>query len=193
MLQRLLTNTMIKEPKTLETERLVIRRVYSTDITLFEATSDPEVTKYEPWQPHENVTQLMEYINQVFDRYEEGHITEWTIEDAESGEPMGMINIHNVNPVHKHGELGFWLAKKYWNKGYATEACKAVLYYAFSELSFQRIHSITAANNSSCIRVLDKIGMTYEGTFRNYMYLNCTDRKILSDVKIYSVLKDEIN
>ncbi len=183
---------MIKEPKTLETERHVIRRLYSTDITLFEATSDPEVTKYEPWQPHEDVTQLMEYINRVFDRYEDGDITEWTIEEEESGDAIGMINIHNVSPVHKHGELGFWLSKKYWNKGYATEACKAVLYHAFTELGFKRIHSITASDNKACIKVLNKIGMSYEGTFRNYMYLNFTDRKELSDVKIYSVLKNEI-
>ncbi len=184
---------MIKEPKTLETERLVIRRVYSTDITLFSATSDPEVTKYEPWQPHEDVTQLMEYINQVFDRYEEGNITEWTIEIEETGEPIGMINIHNINKTHKHGELGFWLAKEFWNKGYATEACKAVILYAFTELDFRRIHSITASGNEACKRVLGKIGMSYEGTFRNYMYLNSTGRKELSDVEMYSVLKNEIN
>lgn len=184
---------MIKEPITLETERLVIRRVYSTDIELFSATSDPMVTKYEPWQPHEDVTQLMEYINRVFDRYEEGDITEWTIELEETGDPIGMINIHNVNRTHKHGELGFWLDKKYWNKGYATEACKAVVFHAFTELDFQRIHSITAAENVPCKRVLEKIGMTHEGTFRNYMYLNCTERKKLSDVDIYSVLKNEIN
>ncbi len=184
---------MIKEPKTLETERLVLRRVYSTDITLFKATSDKEVTKYEPWQPHEDVTQLMEYINQVFDRYEEGDITEWTIELEETEEPIGMINIHNVNKRHKHGELGFWLAKEYWNQGYATEACKAVILHAFKELDFLRIHSITASENSACKRVLEKIGMTHEGTFRNYMYLNCTERKTLSNVDIYSVLKNEIN
>ena len=184
---------MIKEPKTIETERLVIRRVYSTDIELVRATSDKEVTKYEPWQPHEDVTQLMEYINQVFDRYENGDITEWTIELEETGDPIGMINIHNVSKVHKHGELGFWLAKEYWNKGFATEACKAVLTYAFTELDFQRIHSITASENVACKRVLEKIGMAHEGTFRNYMYLNCTDRKKLSDVEMYSVLKNEIN
>lgn len=184
---------MIKEPKTLETERLVIRRVYSTDIELFRATSDKEVTKYEPWQPHEDVTQLMEYINQVFDRYEKGDVTEWTIELEETGDPIGMINIHNVSKVHKHGELGFWLAKEYWNKGFATEACKAVLTYAFTELDFQRIHSITASENIACKRVLEKIGMAHEGTFRKYMYLNCTDRKQLSDVEMYSVLKNEIN
>lgn len=184
---------MIKEPKTLETERLVLRRVYSTDITLFNATSDKEVTKYEPWQPHEDVTQLMEYINQVFDRYEEGNITEWTIELEETGEPIGMINIHNLSRQHKHGELGFWLAKEYWNQGYATEACKAVLHHCFQELDFQRIHSITASENHACKRVLEKIGMSHEGTLRSYMYLNCTGRKTLSDVDVYSVLKNEIN
>lgn len=182
---------MIKEPKTLETERLVIRRVYSTDITLFKATSDITVVKYEPWEPHEDITQLMEYINQVFDKYENGDCTEWTIELEETGEAIGMINIHNVNKTHKHGELGFWLDKDYWNSGYATEACNAVLKYAFNELNFHRIHSLTAAENAPCIRVLNKIGMTHEGTFRNYMYLNSTGRKELSDVSVFSILKEE--
>lgn len=184
---------MIKEPKTLETERLVIRRVYSTDITLFAATSDIEVVKYEPWKPHEDVTQLMEYINRVFDNYEEGNCTEWTIELEETSEPIGMINIHNVNKTHKHGELGFWIAKQYWNKGYATEACKAVICHAFAELGFCRIHSLTAAENKPCLRVLNKTGMTQEGILRKYMYLNSTKMKELSDVAVFSILKDEFN
>ena len=184
---------MIKEPNTIETARLVIRRVYSTDITLFGATSDPEVVKYEPWGPHTDVTQFMEYINQVFDKYENGDITEWTIELEETGDPIGMINVHNISPTHKHGELGFWIAKDYWGNGYATEACKAIIYHTFAELGFQRIHSITASENLACKRVLEKIGMKFEGTLRQYMYLNCTKRKELSDVNIYSVLKKEFN
>lgn len=182
---------MTKEPKTLKTKRLVIRRVYSTDITLFEATSDPEVVKYEPWEPHNNITQLMEYINRVFDRYEEGNCSEWTIELNESREAIGMINIHNIDINQKHGELGFWLKKSCWNNGYATEACKAVIYHAFKELGFLRIHCLTASENSDCINVLEKLGMIHEGTLRKFMYLNYTNKKELSDVSVFSILKDE--
>lgn len=179
----------MKEPKTLKTERLVLRRVYTTDIDLYEATSDREVVKYECWEPHKDVTQLMQYINSVFDRYEKGECTEWTIETVDTEEAIGMISIHDVNTLHRHGELGFWLSKKHWGKGYAAEAAQIVIKYAFKELGLLRIQSYTSIENTACIRVLEKLGMQREGVLRKYMYINSNNRREPSDIALYSIIQ----
>jgi len=63
-------------------------------------------------------------------------------------------------------QLGFWIGKPYWNQGYCTEAARAVVKYGFEVLGLNRIFSRHFASNPASGRVLQKIGMRYEGTLR---------------------------
>ena len=71
------------------------------------------------------------------------------------------------------------------NKGYASEAVKAVIEYCFSKLDLKRVQAIHSINNPASGRVLEKAGMTYEGTLRLYNGIH--------NEKMYSAIKEDIN
>lgn len=66
--------------------------------------------------------------------------------------------------------LGWQIDKPYWNKGIMTEAAKAVIDYLFDQVHYDRIASGCDTRNIGSSRVMQKIGMTLEGTFRRYCY-----------------------
>ena len=73
--------------------------------------------------------------------------------------------------VHKrdlNAELGYWIGVPYWGRGYATEAASEVVRYGFEEMDLHRIHAAHFASNPASGRVLQKIGMSYEGTRREH-------------------------
>ena len=169
---------------TIKTKNLILRRIYSSDLALFEALTDPEVSKYECWSRHISIEETMAYINSVMDKLDAGTCTEWVIEHKEDGYPIGMVNLHDIYTQHRRAELGFWLNRRYWNKGYATEAAAAVMKYAFEQLGIERLQSLCYPGNAASVRVLEKLGMKPEAVHKRYMCLSC-DPKNLSDVAVF--------
>ena len=111
----------------------------------------------------------------------------WAITAKEAARLMGAIELRVRSAPHV-GELGYWLGKAFWGQGYMTEAAQAVLPYGFQEVGLYRIQAKHWHNNPASGRVMQKIGMTYEGTLRAAAsrwgeYL---------DVLVYAVLRDEV-
>lgn len=88
---------------------------------------------------------------------------------------------------NQSAELGYWIGKPYWNQGYATEAARAVLKYAFRELGLNRVEARHMTKNPASGRVMQKIGMTYEGTLRQSIYRFGN----FEDAALYSILRQE--
>jgi len=74
-----------------------------------------------------------------------------------------------VDQEHKHAELGYWLGKPYWGKGYATEASREMIRYGFEDLGLHRIFATHFKHNPASGRVLKKVGMRYEGCQREHL------------------------
>ena len=81
---------------------------------------------------------------------------------------IGAIGL-TINREHKRAELGYWIGKPFWNKGYATEAGRAMLQYGFETLGLRRIHAGHFANNPASGRVQRKLGMVREGYERKHI------------------------
>jgi RimJ/RimL family protein N-acetyltransferase len=88
---------------------------------------------------------------------------------------------------HNRAELGFWVGVPFWGCGYATEAAAAVLRYAFEVEGLQRVYAFHFTNNPASGRVLQKIGMTHEGTRRRHTLK--WDRYL--DSEAYAILRDD--
>src|SRR5439155_2610391 len=86
----------------------------------------------------------------------------------ESGELAGAMGLI-VNRDHARAEIGYWIAVPYWNRGYATEAGRAVVRYAFDELKLNRVFAEHFTRNAASGRVMQKIGMRREGTLRRHI------------------------
>jgi [ribosomal protein S5]-alanine N-acetyltransferase len=90
-------------------------------------------------------------------------------------------------PEHQRAEIGYWVGLPFWGQGYASEAAQAVVDYGFVSLGLNRIHARHFGNNLASGRVMQKIGMRYEGTQRQHFQ----KWGELIDVVLYALLRDE--
>jgi RimJ/RimL family protein N-acetyltransferase len=156
--------------KILETERLILREILpSDDEKMFEMDSDPEVYKFLDRKPIRNILQSQKMIETIRDQYARIGIGRWAIVEKESGNFVGWTGFkfekENENGHHDFYNLKFRLLRKYWGKGYVTEATKAAIAYAFTELKLSEIYSMTLTSNVKSQRVLDKLGFTLQEKF----------------------------
>lgn len=99
---------------------------------------------------------------------------------------VGAISL-SISQEYERAEMGYWIGKPYWNQGYATEAARALLRYGFAELGLNRIYASYLARNPASGRVMEKIGMSYEGCFRRHV----KRWGRFEDLKFRAILKDE--
>ena len=88
---------------------------------------------------------------------------------------------------HRRAELGYWLGVPYWGKGYATEASQEILRFGFETLKLRRIYASYVTENPTSGRVLEKIGMRYEGILRSHI----CKWDVFHDLVFYGILHDE--
>lgn len=102
------------------------------------------------------------------------------------GRQIGGIGLRLDEP-HQHAELGYWLGVAYWGQGYATEASREMLRYGFEDLGMHRIFASYFKHNPASGRILQKLGMSYEGCQRQHL------RKWgeFIDLELYGLLRQE--
>jgi len=156
---------------TLETPRLRLRRVFRADAAdLFEATSDSRVTRYEPWGPY-TMEETVQMLENILTQLEAGLCTEWAVERKEDAKVLGLVHLNNLDFFHRSAEIGYWFSRKSWGQGYATETVKTLAEFAIRTLRLDEIVAICHPDNPASLRVLEKIGMTYQKTLPRYISL----------------------
>jgi 8-oxo-dGTP diphosphatase len=86
--------------------------------------------------------------------------SDWVIRRRDDGALIGAIGLRP--PVSGTAELGYWIGKPFWGRGYATEAAKAVIAHGFARLGLRAIWAGARAGNAASIRVQEKAGLTFE-------------------------------
>jgi RimJ/RimL family protein N-acetyltransferase len=102
------------------------------------------------------------------DLFDRGDLLNLAITLRKQNKVIGAIGF-DLDLKNNNAELGYWLGRPYWGNGYATEAARRMLHYGFTELKFHRIHSCHLKRNPASGRVLQKIGMRYEGCLREHI------------------------
>ncbi|HEX8228630.1 MAG TPA: GNAT family N-acetyltransferase [Chloroflexia bacterium] len=172
----------------LETERLKLRRLKMEDANdLFEYASDPEVARYVMFEPYRSLDDSRAYRHRVLSRPPGSGSITLGMEHRETGKLLGRIVIFLDSEHDARGELAYTLNRSYWGHGYTVEAAKAVIDHGFRHLRLHRIQASCFPENVASARVLDKIGMSYEGTLRQYMLI----KGAYQDLKMYSILRSE--
>ena len=166
----------------IETERLLLRKLEMEDAEdIFEWVSDPQVTAYLFWRTHQSIEDSRDFIDWVT----AGDFACWGVVLTENGKVIGNCFLHNVNFEHKRAEIAFNIARKHWNRGYATETARAIIKFGFERWHLNRIEGTCMVGNRTSARVMEKAGMTLEGVMRKYVY---TKGKF-HDMKLYSILR----
>jgi ribosomal-protein-alanine N-acetyltransferase len=173
----------------LTTERLVIRPFRESDYRdLYEYLSLPETYLYEPGEP---IT--LEQAEQLALERAKG-TNFWAVILKETGKMIGHISFFQEEPRHfLTWEIGFIFNPAYQNKGYATEASRAVIKYAFKELGAHRIVGNCDRKNTASWRVLEKCGMKREGARRKnaYFHLDENWKPRWVDSYMYAILAED--
>jgi [ribosomal protein S5]-alanine N-acetyltransferase len=89
----------------------------------------------------------------------------------------------------RRAELGYWIGKPFWGCGYATEASRRVIRFAFEELVLNRVFAHAMTKNATSIRVLEKSGFVFEGIMRQH----CRHRGVFEDVACFGMLLTEFD
>ncbi len=171
-----------------ETPRLILRKLTPDDAQdMFEYASDPEMTRYVAWSPHTSIESSQEFIAWVMNRYERGQVANWGVERKGGRKLIGTCGYGWWDVSNAHAEIGYALARRYWNQGLTTEAVKAVIAFGFQRMGLHRVQATCAIENIASARVMEKAGMQFEGVLRGYML----KKGVYFDQKMYSILRDE--
>jgi [ribosomal protein S5]-alanine N-acetyltransferase len=174
----------------LMTERLLLRKFDLDDIEGVTALAGAyEIADTTLRIPHPYTEMhAKEWIEQQYMWLNQNLSVTWAITIKASGELIGAIGLMNFNEPFAHAEMGYWIGKPFWGKGYATEAGQAIIKYGFDILGLNRIHAHHFSRNTSSGKVLLKIGMQHEGTFRQH--IKKWDK--FEDIELYGILKKDV-
>jgi RimJ/RimL family protein N-acetyltransferase len=160
--------TLLSPTELLPTARLVLRRARLSDADdIFNNyATDPEVTRYLIWRPYQHKGDLSPFLQSLLDRWGTGEEYTWAITRPEEDRVIGMIACR----VREHAaDIGYVLSRNYWNRGYVTEAAKAIVDWAINLSFVYRVWAVCDVENKASARVLEKVGMQREGTLRPLM------------------------
>lgn len=152
----------------IETDRLILRPLTLADATAMYANwaSDYEVARYVTWDTHANVEETSKLMAFWEKQYEQADFYLWGMVIKETGQLIGTFAFTDLSDRHQIAELGYCIGKDWWNQGYTTEAGQALLAFGFDQLGLNRIQAVHDVRNPASGRVMEKLGMTLEGTIK---------------------------
>lgn len=175
--------------KMIETERLLLRpfQVEDTVPMLRNWASDPEVTKFLTWQPHESAEVTARVLETWVKKYDDPSFYLWAVEWKEIRQPVGSISAVRTDDKTDSATIGYCIGRGWWGKGIVAEALQAVMSFFFEEVGANCVNACHDPRNPNSGKVMRKCGMTYEGTWR----AGGVNNQGVCDESWYSILKKE--
>ena len=159
-------------PRHFTTERLVVRPPCGQDAPSIEraagdrAIADTMISVPHPYPKGEGVRYLQRR-KQEFDR---GEALVYILESRNEGTFQGLIEIRQIDPQHRQGELSFWLARDAWGRRLIGEALPLVLEEAFRLLPLNRLYACHMVRNGRTGSILARFGFVKEGVMRQRVW-----------------------
>lgn len=173
---------------TLKTERLSLRAMHPIDAEdMYDYARRADVTKYLTWSPHASMGFTKDYLRYIQTRYALGDFYDWAIIDRESRRMIGTCGFTRIDTENDSAEIGYVLNPEFCGRGLATEAVRAVIDFGFFELGFHRIHARFMQENQRSRKLMERVGMTFEGYMRDLVFVKGEYRT----VGICSIICDE--
>jgi ribosomal-protein-alanine N-acetyltransferase len=174
--------------KPIETERLIIRAIEQLDADdCFQIFSDQEIHLLMALPFHENIEQTSQFIKKTHHDYIDNNFAWFAVVEKSSNKTIGMLVFDDYSPKFCKTGLAYVFAKDFWGKGYAFEASKALVDFGFESMGLNRIYATVDPENLRSERVLEKLGMQYEGYLRQEVRCQGT----FKDRKLYAILKED--
>ncbi|MFD2555495.1 GNAT family N-acetyltransferase [Sphingobacterium tabacisoli] len=173
----------------LSTERLQLRQIQPSDAeALYSYFSKDEVTEFFDLPTFQDIKEAHDLVKIWEDRYVRKDTIRWAICLKEEPEKLiGTCGFHNFATEHSRAEIGYELHPRFWQKGMMTEAIQCILDYGFSQFKLNRIEAFIDPANIASRRLLEKVGLSSEGTLRDYFF----EKGRFVDGEIFAVLQRE--
>jgi len=154
----------------LETERLRLRPfTFDDEAAVFALVSDPEIARFVRFKAHRTPAETRAFLELVQQYYRRGEPFAWAIVRREDGRLIGSCGFVSQGGERRSAEIGYWLGKPYWGKGYAEEAAQALVRFGFEQMGLEFVEAKCFLENRAGQRVIEKLGMKFEGTDRSEM------------------------
>lgn len=175
--------------KQIETERLILRKFeYSDDDAMLKYwISDPDIQSLYSEPVYSTKQEVKELLDKYISSYEKDDYYRWAVILKETDECIGQIAYFLVDNNNHFAEIEYCIGSIFQRKCLATEAAKAVIQYGFDKMDLHKVQICHKSINLPSRRVIEKCGLVYEGTLRDFFY---QDGKYI-DRLYYSILKDE--
>lgn len=179
----------MQEIPELETERLRLRGFNLADkYDIRKLAGEKEIAATTLSIPHPYTLEDAEnWLQTKVDNFENDKEIAWAICKKETNGLIGAIGMR-LEADNDSAELGFWIGKPFWGNGFVTEAGNRVLDYAFQEMELNRVEANHMVGNDASGRVLEKLGMQYEGLHRQLI----KKWGEFKDVKRFAILKSDL-
>jgi RimJ/RimL family protein N-acetyltransferase len=172
-------------PERIETERLLLRWPTEADAEEMFAryAKDPDVTRYMSWRPHRSLDDTLAYLEL---KRSDDSLYNWLVYSREGGQLLGTIGCR----VDMHiVQFGYCYARDAWGRGNATEAAQTMVRVWLAEPTVWRVQAFCDPKNVASARVLEKAGLTYEGTLRKHS-LTPNICEGPQDVRCYAIVRN---
>jgi RimJ/RimL family protein N-acetyltransferase len=155
-------------PDSFQTERVMGRKPVLADATaMFETyATDPEVTRYLVFKPYKKLDVLETWLKFI--------IQEWETKPGimyllfKRDDPAQLVGSFSIGIDRFKAEVGYLVARPYWGQGIMTEVLRYWIDWALAQPEIYRISALCDVHNPASGRVMEKAGMTFEGTFKRF-------------------------
>ena len=176
---------------TLETDRLILRRITTDDMQAwFDLHQNEDVLRYltdfEVIPDEDEINSMIEWCDGVFSR-KTG--IRWAITLKQGDNMIGSCGFHLYDSHNRCLEIGYELHRDHWRKGIMSEAVSEVIRFCFEGMHVHRIEANVTSGNDASAGLLRRLGFTLEGTWRDKTYW----KGQFHDLWQFGLLEEEYN
>jgi RimJ/RimL family protein N-acetyltransferase len=147
---------------------------------------DPDASRYMHWTPHGSVEDTLSFLDRIVADNDAGRTCGYLIFNRDRGGLLGSIG----GAIDEYRvQFGYCLAKDAWGRGIAREAARAFIEEMFAQLPVLRIQAFCDVQNPASARVLEKAGLTLEGTLRSYLVMPSL-AEVPRDILLYAKVRE---
>lgn len=174
---------------TLTGQKVTLRQLTKRDAEDFwQLANDKQVARYLANLPHPySLEDGYAFIRRTHRQTRNRTDFAFGIVPHDLGKVVGAAGFHQYDQRNRRIEVGYWLGRPYWRKGYASEAVLLACRWAFEDLRVNRIQARVVATNDASSNLLLKLGFQYEGTWRMAEQM----RGRWHDIKWFGLLKKD--
>ncbi len=156
--------TEADRPVRLATARLLLRRPeYSDAPAIAGLADDREVARHTARLPHPySLEDAKAFLDLVADGWADRSERVFAITSRANSALVGMVGLI-TGEADGCGEIGYWLGRAFWGRGYMTEAVGEILRYALDDIGLRQVKAAARPENLASIRVQEKVGMSFVG------------------------------